>query len=189
MRAGKALLAIAALALQGCEPLTGSDCPDIVPIDLSGIWTGVVSDAIPMRLDLRQARALPEPEEYVRFSGTASITIPGPVEASDTVRGWTRGIPGCDDENRIRDQSVRVSAGMTVRPADHLELDLYFELSGSVESGEIVGRLQYTGPTAIVFDAEGHVVGFELDRFTDSSFTLTRSPSEIVASLPHHVVR
>ena len=127
-----------------------------------------------MRLELRQPRALTEPEQDVRLSGTVSITIPGPVEASDSVTGWTLAIPNCA-ESRIIRQNVRVFAELTVMPADHLELSLHFDLiSGSVESGEIIGTLQYTGPTAVVFDADGNVVGFELDRFNDSSFKLTR---------------
>ena len=180
MRAGKALLAIAALALQGCEPLTNDEChdadkPAVVPIDLSGIWTGMVRDAISMRFELRQAHWLTDAgRDEARLTGTVLITIPGPVEASDSVTGWTLGIPNCDP-NRIIRQSVRVFAELTVIPADHLELDLHFDLiTGGVESGEITGVLQYTGPTAVVFDAEGNVVGIELDSFNDSSFKLTR---------------
>ena len=115
-----------------------------------------------------------EPEQDIRLTGTVSITIPGPVEASDSVTRWTLAIRNCD-ESRIRRQSVRVFAGLTVTSADHLELDVHFDLmTGSVESGEIIGSLRYTRPTAVVFDADGNVVGSELDSFPDSSFQLTR---------------
>ena len=69
-------------------------------------------------------------------------------------------------------------------PADHLEFDLHFDLiTGGVESGEITGVLRYSGPTAVVFDADGNVVGFELDSFNDSSFKLTRTePDPLIAN-------
>lgn len=188
MRAGRVLLVIAALALQGCDPLVGGGChdariPAVVPIDLSGTWTGKVRDAVSMRFELRQAHAITEPRRQVRLNGTVSITIPGPVAASDSVTGWTLAIPNCD-ESRIRRQSVRVFAELSVTPADHLELDLYFDLiSGGVESGEITGVLRYSGPTAVVFDADGNVVGFELDSFNDSSFKLTRAEPDPSAAV------
>lgn len=134
-------------------------------------------DAVSMRFELRQAHALTEPERQVRLTGSVSITIPGPVAASDSVTGLTLAIPNCD-ESRIRRQSVRVFGGLTVVPADHLELDLHFDLiTGGVESGEITGVLRYSGPTAVVFDPDGNVVGVELDSFNDSSFKLTRFPA------------
>ena len=97
-RAGRVLLAVAALALLGCEPITGGGChdadiPAVVPIDLSGTWTGMVRDAVSMRFELRQAHALTEPERQVGLTGTVSITIPGPVAASDSVSGWTLADP------------------------------------------------------------------------------------------------
>ena len=180
MRAGKPLLAIAALALQGCEPLTNDECydpdfPAVVPIDLTGTWTGMARDAISMRYELRQAHWLTDAgRDEARLTGTVLITIPGPVEASDSVSGWTHAIPNCD-ETRILRQSVRVFAHLTVMPNDQLEFPLHIDmLYGTVEDGEIDAGLIYTGPTAVTFDANGEVTGIELDSFTDTDFKLTR---------------
>jgi len=184
MRAGKALLAVAAVALQGCESLTDEECydpdfPEIVPIDLSGIWTGLARDAISIRYELRQGRWFTDAgRDEARFTGTVLITIPGPVEASDSVTGGTLAIPNCD-ETRILRQSVRVSAHLTVRPTDQLEFPLHIDmLYGTVEDGEIDAGLIYNGPTAFTFDANGELTGIELDSFTDTDFTLTRDDGE-----------
>ena len=180
MRAGKPLLAIVALALQGCEPLTNDECydpdsPAVVPIDLTGTWTGMAREAISMRYELRQAHWLTNAaRDEARLTGTVSITIPGPVEASDSVSGWTLALPNCD-ETRIRRQSVRVFAHLTVMPNDQLEFPLHIDmLYGTVEDGEIDAGLIYNGPTAVTFDANGEVTGIELDSFTDTDFKLTR---------------
>ena len=83
MRAGKPLLAIAALALQSCEPLTDDECydpdfPAVVPIDLTGTWTGLARDAISMRYELGQAHWLTDAgRDEARLTGTVLITIPG----------------------------------------------------------------------------------------------------------------
>ena len=89
MRAGKPLLAIATLVLHRCEPLTNDECydpdfPPVVLIDLTGTWTGMARDAISMRYELRQAHWFTDAgRDEARHTGTVSITIPGPVEASD----------------------------------------------------------------------------------------------------------
>lgn len=184
MRAGKLLFAVAALAPQGCEPLTNDECydpdfPPVVLIDLTGTWTGMARDAISIRYELRQAHWLTDAgRDEARLTGTVSITIPGPVEASDSVSGWTLAIPNCD-ESSILLQSVRVLAHLTGTPNDELEFPLHIDmLYGTAEDGEIDAGLIYTGPTAVTFDANGEVTGIELDSFTDTDFKLTRGDGE-----------
>ena len=179
-----ALLAVAALALQGCESPTDDECydpdfPEIVPIDLTGTWTGMARDAISIRYELQQGHWFTDAgRDEARFTGTVLITIPGPVGASDSVTGGTHTIPNCD-ESRILLQSVRVSAHLTVRPTEQLEFPLHIDmLYGHVEGGEIVAGLIYNGPTAFTFDANGAVTGVELDSFTDTNFTLTPDDGE-----------
>lgn len=185
-----ALLAVAAFALQGCESLTDDeslmddecydpDFPEIAPIDLTGTWTGMARDAISIRYELRQGRwSRDAGRDEARFTGTVLITIPGPVEASDSVSGWTHTIPNCD-ETRILRQSVRVFAHLTVRPTDQLEFPLHIDmLYGYVEDGEIDAGLIFNGPTAFTFDANGELTGIELDSFTDADFKLTRDDGE-----------
>ena len=180
MNGRTALIAGVAFALQGCKSLTDDECydpdfPEIVPSDLTGIWTGVTRDAISIRYGLRQGRWLTDAgRDEARFTGTVLITIPGPVEASDSLSGWTLAIPNCD-ESRILRQSVRVSAHLTVKPTDQLEFPLHIDmLYGHVEDGEIDAGLIYNGPTAFTFDANGELTGVELDNFTDTDFRLTR---------------
>ena len=181
MNARTALLAVVAFALQGCESLTDDECydpdfPEIVPMDLTGTWTGMARDAIGMRYELRQGQWLRDAlEDEARFTGTVLITIPGPVEARDSLTGWTLAIPNCDETKVLR-QSVRVFAHLTVRPTDQLEFPLHIDmLYGHVEDGEIDAGLIYNGPTAFKFDANGELTGVELDNFTDTDFRLTRA--------------
>ncbi len=186
MRGGGLLFAAAAvLALLGCSPPTDSDecagggAPEIEPIDLSGTWTGMVRDAIAVRFELRQANTVTMLDQYGDINGTVSITIPGPVETSGSLEGWTHGTSGHCDESRITGQSVRVFAHLTVMPTDQLELPLHIDmLFATVEAGEIHAGLIYTGPTAVTFDANGEVTGIELDSFTDTAFKLTRGEGQ-----------
>lgn len=183
MRGRGALFAAATvLVLPGCSHVTdGGEClgggpPEIVPIDLSGTWTGTVRDVIFVRFELRQANMVDALDQYGDITGTVSITIPGPVEASGSVEGWTHGTAGHCDESWITGQSFRVFGHLTVMPTDQLELPLHIDmLYGTVEGGEIDVGLIYTGPTAVTFDENGKVTGIELDSFTDTALKLTRA--------------
>lgn len=186
MRGGGALFAAATvLVLLSCSPITegdecvGSGAPEIVPIDLSGTWTGTVRDVIAVRFELRQANMVNALDQYGDITGTVSITIPGPVETSGSVEGWTHGTADHCDESRITGQSFRVFAHLTVRPTDQLELPLHIDmLYGTVEEGEIDVGLIYTGPTAVTFDENGKVTGIEFDSFRDTALKLTRGAGQ-----------
>jgi hypothetical protein len=186
MRGGWALFAAATvLVLLGCSPITdGDEClgggpPEIVPIDLSGTWTGTVRDAIAVRFELKQANMVDTLDQYGDITGTVTITIPGPVEASGSVEGWTHGTASHCDESRITGQSFRVFGHLTVMPTDQIELPLHIDmLYGTVEGDEIHIGLIYNGPTAVTFDENGKVTGIELDSFTDTAFKLTRGEGQ-----------
>ncbi|MDE0497639.1 MAG: hypothetical protein OXH86_09815 [Acidimicrobiaceae bacterium] len=183
MRGRGALFAAATvLFLPGCSHITdGGEClgggpPGIVPIDLSGTWAGTVRDAISVRFELRQANMVDALDQYGDITGTVSITIPGPVETSGSVEGWTHGTAGHCDESRITGQSFRVFGHLTVMPTDQIELPLHIDmLYGTVDGGEIDVGLIYTGPTAVTFDENGKVTGIELDSFTGTALKLTRA--------------
>lgn len=168
-----------AFSLQGCFPTDIADdgCPSpaaFQPTDVSGVWNGMIRDAIPVQYDLVQLSPTITRGHPAELSGTVSITIGGEVEASGPVTGDTS-VLTCGTSDEASSQNIHLVAVLSVKPDDNLDLALTLNFVGSrLQSHEVDGPLRYAGPTSVTFGLDGEVVGFELDAFSDTFFTLTR---------------
>ena len=176
----RSLLVAVVASLQGCflTDIADDGCPSAVqPIDVSGVWKGTIRDAIPVQFELVQLSPTISLGDPAELSGTVSITLGGGVGASGPVTGDTKFI-NCGGEPSK--QTVGLDAVLSVMPDDNLDLAVTLDFVGSFGAGifagpgEVEGPLRYSGPTSFTFGPDGEVVGFELDAFSQSFFTLTR---------------
>ena len=172
------LLVAVACSLQGCLlGLADDGCPsaaEFQPTDVSGVWSGMIRDAIPVQDELVQRSPTISPGNRAELSGIVSITIGGDVEASGPVTGRTSALR-CGAHDEASSQSIRLAAVLSVKPSDNLDLTLTLDfVGGHLQPHEVDGPLRYAGPTSVTFGPEGEVVKVQLERFTSSFFTLTR---------------
>ena len=176
----RSLLVAVLVSLQGCsavDPDPHDGCPSpaaFQPTNVSGVWSGMIRDAIPVRFELVQLSPTISHRNPAELSGTVSITIGGEVETSGPVTGDTSARP-CGRSREVSSQHIHLGAALSVKPDDNLDLALTLDfLGGPLQSDEVDGLLRYAGPTSVTFGPDGEVVGIELDAFSDNFFMLTR---------------
>lgn len=180
----RSLLVAVVASLQGCflTDLADDECPgadSFQPTNVSGVWKGTIRDAIPVRFELAQLNPTISLSKPAELSGTVSITLGGGVEASGPVTGDTS-FARCGSDDEASRQRVGLDALLSVLPDDNLDLAVTLDFVGSFGGGifagpdDIEGPLRYSGPISFTFGPDGEVVGFELDAFSQTFFTLTR---------------